>query len=816
MKPSKRAVSPRNSVAAQCALLCLVLFAPGARAQCDDIHLSHQPAAAAAAGEALSIAGVASGLDEGHGIAIHHRVIGEGDFEVLDAWLRGGRFDAEIPASRVAPPGVEYYLAAAAPDGEPCTHPEGAPVDQLFVVRVDSTGEGESTGAGSPPVVTLIAPDAGLPVEPGELVLVLGFLDPDGDLDPAGVTLRVNGRDRSDEATIRPEVLTWVPGPEFGAGGLEIVCEARDLAGNRARLATTVALSPGGAAGIVDMRDDERIPRPHGRFSASSRFTDLQGAGAVNRQEPARVLDGRLDARGRVGFLGYRARVFLTSDDKPEVQPRSRFRLDLVAGPVTARIGDVNPRFNPLTIWGRRVRGATLRLDTRPFQAQLVSGATARAVEGAGHDSLDVTAPGGVRTIVDQAGTYTRDLLGVRMGFGSDRVMGIGLEALKVKDRLSSITYGLRPKDNVLGGDLRIRLFGRRLRLDTAAAMSLLTDDISSGVLTKEEADSTFGISLPFDPEAFEKILVINSSTTPMNLSGLPNLAVQSSLHADVATHRLEFRYRRIGASYRSLATTTLPVDRRGFRLRDAFTLPDRGLRFSAEFETYRDNLADEKTHTLATRVYAADVGYRPRGGGALTHVNSGLRLYDQDNGDDSEGEGVGNRTLYFSLGGGLRFPLGRLAQTLNLNAHVSRRRDDIAETGETSGLNLFVESRTAFPELPLAFGLLAGRTTHRYPGLTGPEGDDGLDANFTTVQASASYLSPKVPAILTWRLVNGDGNMTGAHSSRSTIDLAVDYRFDAGVGIVARLGHARFDDASETDLDYDEAYFRLGLEQRF
>ena len=37
-----------------------------------------------------------------------------------------------------------------------------------------------------------------------------------------------------------------------------------------------------------------------------------------------------------------------------------------------------------------------------------------------------------------------------------------------------------------------------------------------------------------------------------------------------------------------------------------------------------------------------------------------------------------------------------------------------------------------------------------------------------------------------------------------------------AGVGIVARLGHARFDDASETDLDYDEAYFRLGLEQRF
>ncbi len=335
-------------------------------------------------------------------------------------------------------------------------------------------------------------------------------------------------------------------------------------------------------------------------------------------------------------------------------------------------------------------------------------------------------------------------------------------------------------------------------------------------MLTKAEADSTFGITLPFDPEEFENVLVINSSTTPMDFSGSPNLAVQGTARADFSGNRLELRFRRIGESYYSLATTTLPQDYQGIRIRDAISMPDRGLRLSAEFETYHDNLAGDSEHTLTTRVYGGNIFFRPRGAGGITRLNTGLRLLEQGNGDSTESEGVQNQTLYLSLGGGLHFPIRRFSQQLNLNTHTSHRRDDISESGETRGLNLFLESRTRFPDRPLTLGLLAGRTTNRYPGLAGTDGTLGLDANFTTLQASISYFASKLPLRLSWRRVNGDGNMSGANSSRSTFNLSAEYRLDLGVAITGRVGHARFDDESDANLDYDEAYLGLGLEQRF
>ncbi|MCP4545235.1 MAG: hypothetical protein GY835_02075 [bacterium] len=798
-------------------LMSWSLIAGAAETPCEDVVFSHLAPSEAPAGLDLTISGLISGLNDGDAIRILYRRLDAGEFITLETWLTGGLFDAAIPAAVIAPPGLEYYIEVGDETGDICAYPEGAPIDRVFEVQVDSA-EGEQAGSGgSPPAITQIAPDVGLPLAAADLVVVIGFSDPDGDLAPEGIILKAGGRDVTHEATIRADVLTWIPDAAPTDGLLDLTCEARDDAGNATRLRTTIHLNRNAAAVITPQPEADRSRGPKGRISLNSLFTELEGDGAVNRQEPVRVIDGRLDARGQLGFVKYRAKAFMTSDDRSEVQPRNRFQLKLTAGPLSANLGDVNPRFNPLLIWGQRVRGGELALNLQRFQTQLVYGAMTRAVEGAGHDSLDISAPDGIRTIIDQAGTYRRDLMGLRLGFGSGRVMGFGLELLKIKDKIESIEYGLLPKDNVvLGTDLKLRLFSRRLQINTAAALSILTNDITGGALTKAEADSTFGIDLPFDPENFENLLVINSSTAPIEMSGLPNLAVQSTIKAFLSVNRLELRFRRIGASYYCLATNTLPRDQLGIRFRDDISLPGKGIRLSAEFETYHDNLEGDQDHTLTTRIYAGDIAYRPRGTGALSFLHTRLRLHEQSNGERDEDEGVRNRTLQLSLNGSLRLALGPHSQHLNASTHLSRRLDDISDTGESSGLNMFLQSRTGISGMPLTIGLMAGRTANSYPGLIGPDGEEGLDANFMTLQASANYLSSKHPIRFIWRQVNGEGTLSGAGSSRSTFRLEGEYHLEGGVALTGRLGMAQFDDESDADLDYDEAFLSLGLEQRF
>ena len=93
---------------------------------------------------------------------------------------------------------------------------------------------------------------------------------------------------------------------------------------------------------------------------------------------------------------------------------------------------------------------------------------------------------------------------------------------------------------------------------------------------------------------------------------------------------------------------------------------------------------------------------------------------------------------------------------------------------------------------------------------------DPSITADFTTLQLSADYRMKKTPLRVSWRNVNGDGDMSGADSRRSTLTINAKYLFDFDLSLTGRVGFNSYDDRSEENLDYDETYFGFGLEQRF
>ncbi|MBC8366926.1 hypothetical protein H8E52_05885 [bacterium] len=781
-------------------LLFLYLYAPASEA--GEVAFSHQAALSTEEGRHLSIIGLVAGIEEGGHVSILHRPLNTGDFESIEAYVRGGVFDSYIPGEYLLPPGLEYYLSAVDEDGEEHRYPEGAPEASTYQVSVLAGSVVDRLG--SSPQVKIVAPEANVRLEAKDLVFIASFEDADGDLDATGLHLIVNGRDRSHEAQVDGTLLIWMPGADLPPGPLRIEVEAVDLSGHRTitHPLKLDLLRPGESYATPGFF--QRVAPPRGRVILDSRFTNLEGLGAENRQEPDRTLRGRLDARGNLGILDYRAKVFMTSDESSDMQPRNRYRLDLETGPLRLSIGDVSPRFNPLLIWGKRMRGMELELESKTLDAQLLFGSIQRAVEGETSDST--LAPG----------SYKRQLKALRIGSVTGRAVGMSLSFLKVKDDLGSIKYGHKPKDNiVLGADMEVATFGRHLLLDAAAAVSMLTEDISGGALSREEADSTLGIHLPFDPRNLEGLLVINGSTTPLNFKGAPNLALHAAARGNILGNLMELRFRRVGPVYHSLAATALPQDHQGFLLRDSFGLMQRRIRVSGEYERYHDNLANDKTHTRESNVIAGNLSYMPRSS-VLSGLSVGFRLYRQSNGSSLETDGIDNRTLLLTFSGNSNFLLRDFSESLRLSLFLSNRADYISESGESQGMNLVLESRTGLPNIPLALGFLVGLSNNSYPGLEDEGGQLGISADFTTLQAGLDYDRPRMPVHFTWRRVSGDGDMSGANSLRSSFDLAMDYRFETGPVLTGRAGWVSFDDRSEGDEDYTEAFLGIGIEQPF
>jgi len=355
------------------------------------------------------------------------------------------------------------------------------------------------------------------------------------------------------------------------------------------------------------------------------------------------------------------------------------------------------------------------------------------------------------------SGTYGRRVHGGRLHFGSGRIGKYGLTFLQVRDDVESIdqlekytitenvsadpltgdavndpitgdpviildtliaSTGASPKDNLMiGQDLAFYFWKRRIKLYGTAAISVVTDDISNGPLSIDELVDQGTISeedagaIPIELEDFENLIIFNSSSLPLpSPKGVLNSTVVDgglSLNIPIgsAREKLEFKYQRIGANYKSLLNESLLGNKAGFQIKEELRLLNNKIFTSVKVSYFEDNLNElkpEATKTLSVMGMANLILNNE-----IPQVNFMISTTkDENNSPDSTGFDKDNTTQIWGLGTNYSREIGEVRNTFNMNYNNSAfsaytSAMDSATTANSHMVNVGVAS-SFFNMIPL------------------------------------------------------------------------------------------------------------------
>lgn len=362
-----------------------------------------------------------------------------------------------------------------------------------------------------------------------------------------------------------------------------------------------------------------------GRLFAEARHYALASDGA------AFEVSGGGTYRGYAGRLRYGADLRLANLNDRMSQDRNRYSAHFALGrALRVKVGDVRPSFQAAVIDGMRLRGVEAGVGivarssgAAPVSMDFALGRARRAVEPR-WNPLDSSW---------DAGTYARTVGAARLNLGTGRAFRLAFSVLKGTDDASSIAQtrdslwswsdsayhhrlGRAPEDNVVvGAEMVARFAERRLELRGGYALSLYTRDVNGGSITRDDLEEALG-NVPVDPATFSKLLVVNTSTTPLYPgSGILNSSMitagaELDLPLGSARERLRFDYRLQGANYHSMGSPLLGPPRQGFRAEQTLYLLDNRLSVRGWFEQYHNNLDGVQAAATTMRQGGGAIGF--------------------------------------------------------------------------------------------------------------------------------------------------------------------------------------------------------------
>ncbi|HNW58768.1 MAG TPA: hypothetical protein PKI62_03735 [bacterium] len=525
----------------------------------------------------------------------------------------GGPVPLSLPAGE-----IKSQLPVPVPAGPnksqlPVPAPAGPNKPQL---PVPPPAREASAAAAAGDTLTLLSPEQEGLYASGEVMIAVSFYSESSRLNPKSVRIELDGRDVTAAAEISDRLISCSP-PALAPGPHQVIIRARE-AGGRTLRPQLIRFSIA-SAGAQD------APRPRPSFQG-------HGWAELSQEQFGGHSDGiaiaGADFSGKTGPFSYRGTLFLTSLESRHYQPRDRFGFSLGSRMLGISLGDSYPRLHELILAGRRVRGATGYVHLGLINVDLVYGQIQRAVQTRFREN-------GSRQLIPSAyGTFSQSIIGVRPSLGDGRVFQLGMTLARIRDDSTSIKMGLHPKDNlVIGPDVKLALFGSRVLLTGAAAISFLTQDISYGPATADDLKRALHqeSDLPLDPADLADLLIINDSTVPLDPTSGSSLAWFLNLQLLHWGHAVNLGYRSIGGQYSSLANPWLRKDLRGFYLQDRFRLYQNKLYLDLGFEEYADNFS-ELNGNPRTDLRTLQGGLALFPGGSLPQINFNLRDQLRDN----------------------------------------------------------------------------------------------------------------------------------------------------------------------------------------
>jgi hypothetical protein len=562
-----------------------------------------------------------------------------------------------------------------------------------------------------------------------------------------------------------------------------------------------------------------------GSVSLDARVTSLSGSGAELRQESPFTSALNFYATARVKKVTFPMRLYVTSDEynfEKGTQSRNSAMIGMQSRYVEAFAGDMNPIFDKLVLTGTRVTGASVNLMLRRMSLMVVHGYVNRALEGDSipYHSGDGFLPpnlqvseNGKDSFYIKSGVYRRDVTAARLLFGSrEEGSSLSFMVLKGKDVQNSIKYGLAPKENVVGGiENSFSTTNNKVRFSAGAAFSLYTDDVSRGILTEEELDSTFKRDMQIDPEKFKNIIKINSTSTP---PGRSSAAYYAGIAIKDKIYSTAIDFRSTGSAYKSFGNPFARNDQMLAGLRQGLFFWKRRIMLNGQYQYQKNNLSKNQFSTIQTSLVNGGIIFAP--GENIPTVNFSYNTLGRKSKPVKDGgikpNYLGTNDLTNSLNGGITYDIlgKRFIHHITLQGMMSKREDKLRPDNNTDTRNYVGGYGIQIKPVHLTLDMQGTRAEYVFPA--------GPKPMYDYYSGSLSYELEK------YKLeIGAAAGITNYYATDySTPSRRGIYNLNIGTEIVKNWnfyiegGAAPFTDLGSPVNNYNETYFYGKVEYKF
>ena len=619
-------------------------------------RILHSPPKEVYEGEPIVIEAVVEPAGEGAvRVTLYYRVAGTDSYNEIEMVLADGVYKGTIPGGFVTLAGVEYLIVAEFQDGTIVAFPEVDPYNVPVYLSVLKRAEvpagnvASKTAAGIESNALILSPERRSIVAPGDLLIAVSLFNVT-DLDVSSVKVFLDGIDITSQAEISEEILLCRP-RNIRPGLHYVSVRMKNAYGDSFKpLEWSFTLAASEIAA-------KKILKYSGKIEANAVSEQIRGI----RQDIQTI---RVISNVEYDWLRFRSKIFVTSLESPDRQPKDRFFAGISTPFVDLNFGDVTPRMTEFGLYGKRVRGFEGNLKLKYFNLHLVMGETERAIRGEIEESIE----GDTLLVYTRKGySYKRNLFAIRPYFGSGKRFQLGFSLIKARDDTLSVDklvggvvpampYRVefasgKPQDNlVLGGDLALCFDDRRFVFKTEAAISMWNSDISEGALTKDKLDTFAGDTLdgyfrvgnfevplseiPFDPKDFDFLFIVNENQRPISpiipdstgkigirqILDMPSTAFKSRLTLNYLNNYVILEYKRVGPNFKSLANPYMRTNVQGFSVSDRVRLFGGRIFLNLLFDQKRDNLNKENRATTTINLFSAGFTIYP--GEGLPQIN--------------------------------------------------------------------------------------------------------------------------------------------------------------------------------------------------
>lgn len=641
---------------------------------------------------------------------LFYRYSGDTSYQQQLAQVTDGSIVAFINPESATASEIEYYLQFETIEGRLITFPESQPENSpVRVPLVEAHVDENITSAEVPGLdFSVLSPVPGETVRPVDVMVVVAlFYDEDVNPEDFKFSLYFNGVDITYRTDINPWLITFLPDdrPNPGRNFVRLIVEKDGEETDLVNWSFSVSerVRPIMQTAFPELEPYGTSLIPSGQFEVTARSQSY--AGQTN--ELARTA---FRVSGSSGDLRYSINGLFTTQESSRLQPQNRYGLELHYNDwFELQAGHIYPSLNSFLLSGRRVFGVNTALNffNDNIQLQFLHGQLARPIDpiygdvvwqerhltdAAGNPLFDndgnpVTESNYVlQTESNGFGAYKRDITAARIGFGSGRVFGWSLSALRVEDdmrsidviqnfndltaaQLSSLTQTQRtelqenqdlldvqtgarsPQGNfALATDFQARTRDRRIEWSADLSASLVNNDISDGILNRERAedlgyDLDDNIINAFDRLSWLIIINENMNALPLRINDgeasafMPTgiLAGRTQLNLNYFNHNLTLQYRWIGPDYSSLANTSQRRDIAGYTITDRFRMFNNTIYVTLGHENLRDNVINNREATTNSMTNRANVSWYPVQR-TLPRISLGVRhrIHDNDVGREN------------------------------------------------------------------------------------------------------------------------------------------------------------------------------------